>query len=63
MRKPKPFIVDPSFEDLSCYLDGELPYEQLRAIDEWLTKHPKALKDLLKIRQLEGDLKNAVKKK
>ncbi|WP_375203308.1 anti-sigma factor family protein [Hyphococcus sp.] len=63
MRKSKPFIIDPSFEKLSCYLDGELPYEQLRAIDEWLARHPKALQELLKLRRLEGELKDAIKEK
>ncbi|MFC2950484.1 anti-sigma factor family protein [Marinicaulis aureus] len=63
MKKSKPFIIDPTFEELSCYIDGELPEEQLRAIDDWLVEHPKALERLLKLRQIEGELRNAVKNK
>ena len=63
MKKSKPLKTEPTFEELSCYIDGELPEEQLRAIDDWLVDHPKALERLLMLRHIEGELRNAVKNK
>lgn len=50
---------DPSFEELSCYLDGELPTERLEEIDRWLARNPAGLKQLQQIRSVERELRKA----
>ena len=54
-------VSEPTFEELSSYLDGELPAERLAEIDRWLFDHPKALRDLQKIRSVETALRSAAK--
>ena len=62
MKRPRPPVTAPDFEELSCYLDGELAPERLAEIDRWLADHPDALQKLLKIRAAETELRAAMGK-
>lgn len=63
MNRPRSTPLPPSFEELSCYLDGELAPERLEDIDRWLADHPEALQELLKIRTVEKDLRIAIRRR
>ncbi len=61
MKRPGRDPSKPSFEELSSYLDGELPPDRLEAIDRWLVDHPEVIRELQKIRRAEKALRGRVK--
>lgn len=48
--------IDLQFEQLSAYLDGELPASEVKAVEEWLAADPQARRQYSHLRSLQASI-------